>query len=63
MLDRETLLTFVERIEVGPKQFADGRRKATHRNTPYQQSIRISYRFIGEIASGSTQVLNAPCNF
>lgn len=63
VLDRETLLTFVERIEVGPKQFADGRRKATHRNTPYRQSIRISYRFIGEIATDNEQSLNASCNF
>lgn len=63
VLDRETLLTFVERIEVGPKQFADGRRKATHRNTLYRQSIRISYRFIGEIAIDNEQSLNASCNF
>lgn len=63
VLDRETLLTFVERIEVGPKQFADGRRKATHRNTPYRQSIRISYRFIGEIATENERSLNASCNF
>lgn len=63
VLDRETLLTFIERIEVGPKQFADGRRKATHRNTPYRQSIRISYRFIGEIAIENEQSLNASCNF
>nr|WP_297282705.1 recombinase family protein [uncultured Agathobaculum sp.] len=63
VLDRDTLLTFVERIEVGPKQFADGRRKATHRNTPYRQSIRISYRFIGEITTDNAQVLDASCNF
>lgn len=49
VLDRETLLTFVERIEVGPKEFENGLRKATHRNTPYRQSIRIFYRFIGEL--------------
>ncbi len=63
VLDRETLLTFVERIEVGPKQFADGRRKATHRNTPYQQDIRIYYRFIGELTTQSEQKLESSCNF
>lgn len=63
VLDRETLLTFVERIEIGPKQFVDGLRKATHRNTPYRQSIRISYRFIGEIATENERSLNASCNF
>lgn len=62
-LDRETLLTFVERIEVGPKQFADGCRKATHRNTPYRQSICISYRFIGEIATENRPSFDASCNF
>ena len=49
-LDRETLLTFVERIEVGPKEYPDGIVKATHRNQPYRQSIRIFYKFIGEVA-------------
>ena len=50
-LDRETLLIFVERIEVGPKEYPDGIVKATHRNQPYRQSIRIFYKFIGEVAS------------
>ena len=63
VLDRETLLTFVERIEVGPKQFADGRRKSTHRNTPYRQDIRIYYRFIGELTTQSEQKLESSCNF
>lgn len=48
-LDRDTLLTFVDRIEVGPKEYPDGTVKATHRNQPYRQSIRIFYRFIGEM--------------
>ncbi len=48
-LDRETLCTFIERIEVGPKIFADGKTKATHRNTPFKQSVRIYYKFIGNI--------------
>lgn len=49
-LDRETLLTFVEKIEIGPKEYPDGIVKATHRNQPYRQSIRIFYKFIGEMA-------------
>ena len=62
-LDRETLLTFVERIEVGPKQFENGLRKATHRNTPYRQEIRIRYRFIGELDTRSESALQSSCNF
>ena len=48
-LDREVLQTFVEKIEVGPKELPEGMEKATHRNQPYRQSIRIFYRFIGEM--------------
>ena len=48
-LDRERLVTFVDRIEVGPKILEGGAVKATHRNQPYRQSIRIFYRFIGEM--------------
>ncbi len=50
-LDRETLKTFVDRIEVGPKNFPDGLSKATHRNTPYQQKITVYYKFIGNLAT------------
>ena len=50
-LNRETLLTFVEKIEVGPKEYPDGIVKATHRNQSYRQSIRIFYKFIGEMAN------------
>ena len=35
-LNRETLLTFVEKIEVGPKEYPDGIVKATHRNQSYR---------------------------
>lgn len=48
-LDRDTLVTFVRRIEVGPKVLPDGTQKATHRNQPFQQSVRIFYKFIGEL--------------
>ena len=48
-LDRDILQTFVEKIEIGPKELPEGMEKATHRNQPYRQSIRIFYRFIGEM--------------
>ncbi len=48
-LDRETLLTFVDRIEVGPKILPEGKVKASHRNSEFQQSIRIFYKFVGEM--------------
>lgn len=63
-LDRETLQTFVERIEVGPKELLDGQQKATHRNQPFRQSICIFYRFIGEMTDEATRdlPLGVPCN-
>ncbi len=48
-LDRETLLTFIDRIEVGPKILPDGKKKASHSNSPFEQSIRIYYKFVGEM--------------
>lgn len=48
-LDRDTLVTFVRRIEVGPKELPEGMQKATHRNQPFRQSVRIFYKFIGEL--------------
>lgn len=61
-LDRETLQTFVERIEVGPKELPEGQQKATSRNQPYRQRIRIFYRFIGETDGDATRdlPLNVP---
>lgn len=56
-LDRETLQTFVERIEVGPKELPEGQQKATNRNQPYRQRIRIFYRFIGEMDGDATRDL------
>lgn len=61
-LDRDTLLTFVERIEVGPKEYPDGAVKATHRNQPYRQSIRIFYKFIGEMAEEPVRELPQAAN-
>ena len=42
------LHTFIERIEIGEKILPEGRKVAGAR-TPYRQSIRIFYRFIGEM--------------
>lgn len=48
-LDREILQTFVERIEVGPKELPDGVKYQSRKNPTYRQSIRIIYKFIGEL--------------
>ncbi len=48
-LDRDTLLTFIDRIEVGPKILPEGKQIASHRNSPYEQSVKIYYKFIGEM--------------
>ena len=49
-LDRDTLVTFIDRIEVGEKILPEGFTKMPRKNASYQQSIRIFYKFIGEIA-------------
>lgn len=50
-LDRDTLVTFVDRIEIGPKIYENGGHKVPARaNQPYRQSVRIFYKFIGELA-------------
>lgn len=50
-LDRDTLITFVDRIEIGPKIYENGGYKIPARaNQPYRQSVRIFYKFIGELA-------------
>ena len=52
-LDRETLLTFIDRIEVGPKVTADNP-DAADGAPAYRQDIRITYRFIGELQDGDS---------
>ena len=61
-LDRDTLLTFVERIEIGPKVYENGGHKVPARaNQPYRQSVRIFYKFIGELAeNGETNSTEKP---
>ena len=48
-LDRDILLTFIDKIEVGPKILPKGKKKASHTTSPFEQSIRIFYKFIGEM--------------
>jgi DNA invertase Pin-like site-specific DNA recombinase len=50
-LDRDTLVTFVDRIEIGEKILPEGYVKMPRKNASYQQSIRIFYKFIGEIVT------------
>ena len=50
-LDRDTLITFIDRIEVGEKILPEGYEKMPRKNATYQQSIRIFYKFIGEVAN------------
>ena len=50
-LDRDTLVTFIDRIEVGEKILPEGYEKMPRKNAKYQQRIRIFYKFIGEIAN------------
>lgn len=48
VLDRETLLMFVDKIYVGERVYADISKKSV-KNQPYTQDIRIVYKFIGEL--------------
>ena len=50
-LDRDTLVTFIDRIEVGEKILPEGYEKMPRKNASYQQRIRIFYKFIGEIGN------------
>ena len=50
-LDRDTLVTFIDRIEVGEKILPEGYEKMPRKNAKYQQRIRIFYKFIGEIGN------------
>ena len=59
-LDRETLSLFVERIEVGPKELPQGIQKTTRREQPFRQSIRIFYRFIGELGAAPMRSFPLP---
>ena len=57
-LDRNILHTFIDRIEIGEKILPEGKKVAGPR-TPYQQSIRIFYRFIGEVSGDNLREMQA----
>ena len=50
VLDRDILLTFIDRIVVGPKILPDGYSKAPRKHASYQQSVTIYYKFIGSLS-------------
>ena len=50
VLDRDILLTFIDRIVVGPKILPDGYVKAPRKHASYQQSVTIYYKFIGNLS-------------
>ena len=50
VLDRDTLLTFIDKIVVGPKILPDGYIKAPRKYASYQQSVTIYYKFIGSLS-------------
>ena len=50
--------TFIDRIEIGEKILPEGRKVAGPR-TPYRQSIRIFYRFIGEVSGDDLRQVQA----
>lgn len=56
-LDRDTLITFIERIEVGPKELPPNF-QSIPRKQPYRQKIRIFYKFIGEITEETTREMS-----
>lgn len=60
-LDRDILHAFIERIEIGEKILPEGKVIADPR-TPYRQSIRIFYRFIGEVAADPVRQVNRVVN-
>ena len=60
-LDRDILHALIERIEIGEKILPEGLTIVGPR-TPYRQSIRIFYRFIGEIAENPVRDVTRVAN-
>ncbi len=56
-LTEEIVRTFIDRIEVGEKILPPGYSVASHK-IPYKQSIKIYYRFIGNIAGEEMKYWN-----
>jgi len=47
-LTREILTTFIDRIEIEPKRYPPGVKVYARSKIPYEQTIHIYYKFIGE---------------
>ena len=45
-LTRDTLLTFIDRIEIGERIYPEGVIRNTHNNKPFTQNVKIYYKFI-----------------
>ena len=61
-LDEETLRTFIERIEIGPKELPEGYQQVPRNGTPYRQKVRIFYRFIGELVEEPERTMPVAVN-
>lgn len=48
-LNRDILMTFIDRIEIGPKIYKDGTHGTPRGREPYQQTVHIYYKFVGNI--------------
>ena len=53
-LTREVLQTFVEKIEIGPRERISAQEPPVPQGKSYRQSIRIFYRLIGELPAVSS---------
>lgn len=47
-LTREVLISFIDRIEIGEKIYEGNVIRDTHNNKPFQQDVKIYYKFIDE---------------
>ena len=54
-LTREILQTFIERIEVGPRERISAQKPPAPQGRAYRQSVRIIYRLIGELPAGASE--------
>lgn len=53
-LDQKTLMAFVSRIEIFPKVFPEGYKVASRSTVPFEQEVKIYYKFIGELDESLT---------
>ncbi len=53
-LTREHVTTFIDRIEVGEKIYPEWVIRDTHNNKPFTQTIKIFYKFVGDLGKSTT---------